>query len=488
MKISGDKIVEEVPEETEIEEEMTEEEVVEKVIEEKEEKVLVDEEPIKTIETITEENKTEIKSSKSNKRTVLLSVIAVIAIFIALILSTGFALVNINNSSIIAGIVIKDIDVQGLNKEQAMKLIKGSLDFLLEKEVNIKIDDFEYSISPDQIEAEYNIVKAVEEAYLVGRQGNIFTNNFEIVKTWVAGKSLDVELTYNEKLLDDVISDIMVTMPGTVVEPSYYIEEEGEMLIIVKGEPGVTIDKVQTKELVLAKIKNNDGKSIVLKTLPSNPKEIDIDKIYAEIYCEPKDAYYIEEPFQVFPHVSGLDFDLGAAKEMLKEDKSEYEIPLKITLPTITTNKIGTKAFPNLLGRYTTRYDARVLGRSNNLELAARKIDGVVVMPGEIFSYNRTVGKRTVEAGFQEGLGYTAGKAIPMIGGGICQTSSTLYDAVVYANLEIVERYNHMFNTTYAGAGRDATVSWGTADFRFKNTRKYPVMIKAAARNRSNNC
>jgi len=190
----------------------------------------------------------------------------------------------------------------------------------------------------------------------------------------------------------------------------------------------------------------------------------------------------------VFPHVEGKDFDLVAAKELLKEEKDEYEIPLIITLPAITTNKIGTKAFPHLLGRYTTKYDSGIIGRSNNLELAARKIDGVIVMPGEIFSYNKTVGKRTVESGFQEGLGYAAGKAVPMIGGGICQTSSTLYDAVVYANLEIVERYNHMFNTVYAGAGRDATVSWGTADFRFRNTRTYPIMIKATARGRSDNC
>ena len=104
-------------------------------------------------------------------------------------------------------------------------------------------------------------------------------------------------------------------------------------------------------------------------------------------------------------------------------------------------------------------------------------------MPGETFSYNKTVGKRTAEAGYREAAGYQGGKVVQMTGGGICQISSTLYDAVVYANLDIVERHNHAFTTSYVGAGKDATVVYGALDFKFKNTRKYPITIKASAQN-----
>ena len=100
-------------------------------------------------------------------------------------------------------------------------------------------------------------------------------------------------------------------------------------------------------------------------------------------------------------------------------------------------------------------------------------------MPGETFSYNKTLGKRTAETGYKDAAGYAGGKVVQMIGGGICQISSTLYDAVVYANLEIVERHNHAFLTSYLGAGKDATVVYGNLDFRFKNTRNYPVKIES---------
>lgn len=496
MKISGDQIVEETPEEVEIAEENAEaitewekEVKPEKPKKQKAKKAgnieTILEQEIKEVEEPITEKKINIERDVNNpkKKPILISLISVVAVFIVVILCTGFALLNINNTSIIAGIVIKDVEIQGLNKEQATQKLKEKLGIELEKDINIKIEDFNYSINPYQIEAVYNVNEAIEVAYLVGREGNIFSNNFEIVRSLISGTQIDVELAYNEELVDGIIADIIAKMPGAAIEASYYVEPEDKILVITRGESGYAIDKAKTKKLIIEKIKNNDGAVIELKKIPSEPEEINIDKIYNEVYCEPKNAYYIEEPFEVFPHVEGVAFDLEAAREALKEDKPEYEIALKITLPEITTNKIGTKAFPNLLGRFSTRYDASVRGRTNNLQLAARKIDGVVVMPGEVFSYNKTVGKRTVEAGFQEGLGYTAGKAVPMIGGGICQTSSTLYDAAVYANLEIVERYNHMFNTVYAGAGRDATVSWGSADFKFRNTRAYPIMIRANAQN-----
>ena len=103
------------------------------------------------------------------------------------------------------------------------------------------------------------------------------------------------------------------------------------------------------------------------------------------------------------------------------------------------------------------------------MKIALSKLDGVVVMPGEVFSYNKTLGKRTEEQGYEYANGFA---------GGICQVSSTLYDAVLYANLNIVERHNHMFQATYVEPGKDATVVYGSLDFKFENTRKYPIMIK----------
>ena len=106
--------------------------------------------------------------------------------------------------------------------------------------------------------------------------------------------------------------------------------------------------------------------------------------------------------FSVYPHIDGIDFGItiDEAKLLLKEDKESYTIPLKITKPNITTNQIGTEAFPDLLATFSTSYSTKNINRTTNIKLASSKIDGIVILPGEIFSYNITVGKRTAEAGF----------------------------------------------------------------------------------------
>ena len=104
-------------------------------------------------------------------------------------------------------------------------------------------------------------------------------------------------------------------------------------------------------------------------------------------------------------------------------------------------------------------------------------------MPGESFSYNGKLGNTTKEKGYKEGGAYVGGKVVQAYGGGICQVSTTLYNAVLYANLEIVERHNHSYAVNYVPAGRDATVAYGGKDFKFKNNRSYPVKIVANAKN-----
>ena len=101
-------------------------------------------------------------------------------------------------------------------------------------------------------------------------------------------------------------------------------------------------------------------------------------------------------------------------------------------------------------------------------------------MPGETFSYNKVVGARTPAAGYKDAPTYVNGEVVDGIGGGICQITSTLYNAVVFANLGIVERYNHQFVPSYVTASRDATVVYGALDFKFKNNRKYPIKINCS--------
>ena len=230
---------------------------------------------------------------------------------------------------------------------------------------------------------------------------------------------------------------------------------------------------------------NVNGNSLEIITEEQSPKALDIDAIHSEIYKEASDAYFTQNPYAVYPSENGLDFAISVeeAKAMLQEDKEEYTIPLKTLYPNVTTNMIGQEAFPDLLSSFPTYYSTSDRDRTTNLILAANKINGTVVMPGEVFSYNQVVGERTIAAGYKEAPIYVNGEVVDGLGGGICQVTSTLYNAVVLANLEIVERSNHQFVPSYVKASRDATVVFGSIDFKFKNNRNYPIKILCSVNN-----
>lgn len=425
------------------------------------------------------ENAEQQYTVKSSKKKIITILICAIILVVAIFASTGFALFNINNTKIISNISIEGIEVGGLTKKGAEQKILEKIEKNVEQNIIVKTNDFEYQFQLSQIEAKYDTNKAIEDAYSIGRDGNIFKNNLEIFKRKIKNKNIEVGIDYNQELLDNIINEIAVKIPGAVEKPSYCIEDK--KLTITKGKAGNTINKEKFKEEVIKRLElEKQNEPIELEIINVEPEAIDIDKIYSEVHKEAKNAYYTKDPFQVYPHVDGVDFDLEAAREMLKEDKEEYVIDLKITTPKITTNKIGSEAFPDLLSTFSTKYDASNTPRTTNLKLAMNKLNGVVVSPGETFSYNKTLGKRTAEAGYREAGGFAGGRVVQTLAGGICQISSTLYDAVVYANLEIVERHNHMFLAGYVGAGKDATVVYGAYDFKFKNTRKYPIMLKTS--------
>lgn len=133
------------------------------------------------------------------------------------------------------------------------------------------------------------------------------------------------------------------------------------------------------------------------------------------------------------------------------------------------------------LSSFSTWFNESEINRSHNLYLATAAINGAMLSPGEVFSFNRRVGERVIEAGYRDALVIVNGKFEPGLGGGVCQVSSTLYNTVLLAGMEIVERYNHALAVAYVPVGRDATVVYGVQDFRFKNNSPYPVYIRAWA-------
>ena len=299
----------------------------------------------------------------------------------------------------------------------------------------------------------------------------------------INGINIMPTINYDKEALKTILNNMSKELPDAVVESGYYIE--GKNLIITKGSDGFIIDTDATAKKIGEKLcdLNYINEVIELQTIQESPKKIDIDKIYSEIHKEAKDASFEPETHTITSAENGVDFNVDEAKKIIETSDNECTIPLKILKPNVTNNMIGNEAFPDLLASYSTRYAASNTNRTTNLRLAAGKIDGTVLLPGETFSYNNVVGERTISAGYKDAAIYQNGQVVDGLGGGICQISTTLFNAVLFSNLEIVELHNHQFVPSYATAGRDATVVYGVKDFKFKNSRNYAIKINCSVAN-----
>ncbi len=430
----------------------------------------------RTFKPLDEQN---YKNKNKSDVLTIFAILCFIFVLLSLIIFGTFSFINLTSTKIAKGVYIKGIDVSGLTKEDATKKISSYVSSSIPEEIKLKHNDFETSLSTSQLAIYFNTEEAVNMAYNIGKTGNIFQKNIEILETLFSKVNIDPGFSIDEEQLKKDLQDISTKLPDKVIESSCYIDDN--RLIITKGQAGKSI-KIKdsanyiTKEINNLNVQNNP---LELITEDAYPNQIDLDAVYNEVHKNPVNAYYSQNPYVVHPSENGLDFaiSLDDAKKLLQEQKDEYVIPLKVLYPSVTTNMIGTEAFPDLLSEFSTKYAASNKNRTTNLILASKKINGTVLMPGETFSYNKVVGARTIAAGYKEAPIYVSGRVEDGIGGGICQITTTLYNAVLYANLDIVERSNHQFVPSYAGPSRDATVVYGAIDFKFKNNRDYPIKI-----------
>ena len=169
-----------------------------------------------------EEKKSKSKKTK-NKKTFLSITIVGIIFLIVIIFSTIFAIANINNENILNGIKIEEIDMSGLSKEEAKSKLELIYNEKKQKDILLKYEDYDATINPELLETNYNIDKAINEAILIGKDSNIFINNYNIIFSFLGKKNINVEMKINEEVTKQTIEDISVNIPGAVVESAYYI-------------------------------------------------------------------------------------------------------------------------------------------------------------------------------------------------------------------------------------------------------------------------
>ena len=205
--------------------------------------IQIPEEDINDTENIIENNNNDeilknIENKKYNK--ILIPVISILLIFILLLFSTIFALLNINKNTIVSGVSIKGIDVSGLTKEEAYNKVETIVNEKLAKSFTLTHNDISTTVSAQQLGANFDIASSIDTAYTIGKEKNIFINNFKILSCLIYKTDILPSFSYNEDLINTLVLEISTNFPDKLIEPSYYVENNN--LIITKGKNGITID------------------------------------------------------------------------------------------------------------------------------------------------------------------------------------------------------------------------------------------------------
>ena len=369
----------------------------------------------------------------------------------------------------------------GMTKEEAKRAVTDYLDEHTSDHVTFSFKNYEFDAEVEQFEAKFDIDSAIETAYKIGRSKGIIGNVKDYISLLMNTIDINPSFVYNEDAMNDYIDFLEVSLPEQVQQAGYYVEDDE--LVITTGSNGVGIQKEDLKEILISSLQDVTYKSqvFVIPTYTTYPDSLDIGPIHDEIYKPMVNASYTTNPYSFVVEETGIDFSMEEVLSTVTAvgTNEEYRFDLIYTEPDVTVRDFGMDAFPDLLATYRTKY-VNNPNRTTNLRIAASKMDGTVIVPGGTFSFNSVVGPRTASRGYKAAAIYSEGTVVDDVGGGICQVVTTLYNSAIQANMDITERRNHSFMPTYVGPGYDATVVYGSQDFKFKNTRDYPIKILAS--------
>ena len=432
--------------------------------------------------------KTDIANKKrklSKKNKIIIITCAAIFLFICIIFGI-ITCVNKLNSNVYKNVYLFNENFSGKSSEEVIQTITNISNDLNSSE---KIDIYQdgeniYTIKAEDIDFKFDVDKTVQSIMEYGRNSNIFVNNFKILKAKFSKVEIEPSYLYDEEELDNVLKNIDLSIKDRFVDDSYSLDEKDAKLVIVNGKTGNSINYDEEKNNVIKTFENGDKNVYDLNIKRKSPQKLDADKVYSEVKREAKDAYIDKSvsPQKYVAEVVGFDFDVNKLKELLelpenKEEGKIIEFGVNKIEPKVKLVDISADLCKDKLAGYTTYFPAGSYARSNNLKIALSYMNGVVVLPGETYSYNNNIGDTTASKGYQAAATFKGGTTVNEMGGGICQTVSTLYNTVLMANLEIVERHQHGLPVGYVPPSRDATVYSPVLDFKFKNNRETPIKI-----------
>lgn len=440
------------------------------------------------------------KPKKAGKK--VFSTILIILIAVVFVAAIGGGAYLYFFSSVTPGLILNnvsilDISIGGMTKSEAAQALQTAFqDEYCAHDMTVTMYDKHVKISSQTAGLKLDTEAVVEAAYNLGRTSSQVQRKREQMQSMAGKLEMDPSpyLSMDTNALKLEVEALCAQFSASATDntfeitgeaPDLYGEEMPEfaqVLVITSGTPGYAVDAPALLEQIRQAYLDCSF-SAVFNGKITEPVPVDLEELYSQACSEPINAEMDKETFEVSAHTYGYAFDLDEAIALQKELAygESCEIPFVCTAPDTTTASLESLLFRDVLGSYTAYSASDPYNRDVNLKLSCQAIDGTVLMPGEIFSYNPALGERTPEAGWKQADGYVGTETVKEYGGGICQASSCLYLSALLADLEIVERVNHGFISAYMPYGMDATVSWGGPEFRFKNSTEYPLRIEAVA-------
>ena len=393
---------------------------------------------------------------------------------------------------IMPNIAAEGVKISGLTRSDAMhtlNLYDRAQRAETAKVTGVFPDGSELVITGGDVGFGFDAQRVIGDAFSLGRSDSLIADTVTFLRRLESGvEDFDISFGLDTEKLYSIVH-------GFTQSYNYQLEKSvpriyDDRIVIVKGAGHVRACESEIFALLSDGLYESyeKGRPVVIScSLPETPQNVaELRELLRSIQTPVLSAMYDPETKSITDSSVGVDFNFGDALSRLNaaESGTSVTIDLARTVPEITHNYLSSFLFRDLIGSTVTRVSGTE-DRLTNVILASKAVDGYILQPGEEFSFNKVVGRRTAAAGYRPGPMLSGGQTIIAIGGGICQVSSSIYSAIMDTDILVTERYPHGRPVDYLPVGRDATVSWGSLDFKYVNNTGRPLRIDASVHERT---
>lgn len=451
--------------------------------------------------TTAKKRKKNTKKKRSISRRDKITIITLVSITVLLIIAMAVTMSILlaepeDDGLILKGVIAAGVNIGGMTPEQAKTaLADATANTYTELDMTITVLDSTITLSPKNTGARLDIESVVEDAFNYGRTGTRAerqqAKNHALANSYIVPITsyLNLDTKYIRNAINELgsrfsstLTQPSLTVTGTrpemgVPTPDTEVVHQTMSIYVGTAEYGLDTQKLYNKVM---EYYNINIFQVIGECTVVAPESIEEDLLeqYELLCVAPVDAQIDPVTYDITPETYGYGFDLDAVKQMIASAPygTTLEIPLSYIEPNLTEALLSSNLFKDTLSTFSSPLGIDV-SWNNNVTLACLSLDGLILKSGEVFSFNEHLGELTADLGYTPAMVYVGTKPTEVVGGGVSQVASVLYNCVLQAGIEILEKHNHAYVTSFIEAGHDAYVHYGEADFRFRNSMPDPIRL-----------